>query len=44
MKNPNQLQSCQMPFIVKFFCNAIKSVFTSESKTEFSRLKNFIAS
>jgi hypothetical protein len=44
MKNPTQPKSSSMPSLVKFFFNAFKSVFTSESQNEFSRLKNFIAS
>ena len=44
MKNPNVQPTIVMPNLIKFLAKAFKSVFTSESKTDFARLKNFIAS
>jgi len=45
MNKPTQHSAAfQMPSFVKFFYNAFKTVFTSESKNDFARLKNFIAS
>ena len=44
MKNSTPRPVSQPSMIVKFFYNAFKSVFTSESKNDFVRLKNFIAS
>jgi hypothetical protein len=44
MKNTNQKPGLQLSAVVKFVCNAFKSIFASESKNEFVRLKNFIAS
>ena len=44
MKNPTTHPAIILPNLVKFLAKAFKSVFTSESKTDFARLKNFIAS
>ncbi len=44
MKNTNQKSVVQLSALVKFLRNAFKSIFASESKNEFARLKNFIAS
>ncbi len=44
MKNPSNQQTIVLPNLMKFLAKAFKSIFTSESKTDFARLKNFIAS
>jgi len=44
MKNSTKQPTPQLPSIVKFVCKAFKSIFESNSKSDFARLKNFIGS